>query len=302
MEQSKLNANDLLLFAAIVEAGSFVRAAEKLQLPKATLSRRLNALENSLGERLLTRSTRKLQLTDFGQTILVHARQIAEEVEASSSLAQSRQANPSGRLRVSMPADLASQLLTPMLTQFVQQFPAVELQLDLSPRRVDLIAENYDLVLRAGQLHDEGALVARSIWRYTPALYASPGYLTRSGIPQTPADLAQHARLCLLTREQGAENWILQSKGNQETVSGSAALAINSPEMLTRLATAHLGIVASSRIFAMPYEERGELVRVLPDWHLPVVTIWAVYPERKLLPTKTRAFLDLLEGWLRPDS
>lgn len=302
MEQSNLDANDLLLFAATADAGSFVRAAERLQLPKSTLSRRLTALETRLGERLLARTTRKLQLTDFGQAVLAHAHQIADEVDAATALAQSRQASPSGRLRISMPADLANLLLAPMLAQFIRQYPAVELQIDLSPRRVDLIAENYDLAIRVGEIQEDSTLVARRIWRYTPALYAAPAYLERNGVPQSPQDLAGHARLCILTRDREPAEWLLQSGEQQQIVGGHAAAAINSPEMLTRLAASGLGIVASNRLFAMPFEEKGELVRVLPDWHLPLVTIRAVYPERRLLPGKTRAFLDLLEAWLRPDS
>lgn len=295
-----MDANDLLLFAAIADAGSFVRASERLQQPKSTLSRRLSALEARLGERLLTRTTRKLQLTDFGQAVLVHAHQIADEVDAAEALAQSRQSTPSGRLRISMPADVANLLLAPMLAQFIRQYPAVKLQIDLSPRRVDLVAENYDLAIRVGALSEESTLVARRIWRYTPALYAAPAYLEQHGTPHTPQDLVRHARLCVLEHE--AQAWLLQSGEQKQRIGGPVAAIINSPEMLTRLATSGLGIVASNRLFAMPYEEKGELVRVLPDWHLPLITIWAVYPERRLLPGKTRAFIDLLEAWLRPDS
>ena len=132
------------------------------------------------------------------------------------------------------------------------------------------------------------------------ALYAAPAYLEQHGTPQIPQDLARHARLCVLEHE--SQEWLLQSGEQKQGIGGPVAAIINSPEMLTRLAASGLGIVASNRLFAMPFEEKGELVRVLPDWHLPLITIWAVYPERRLLPGKTRAFLDLLEAWLRPDS
>lgn len=201
MEQSNLDATDLLLFARVAEAGNFSRAAERLGLPKSTLSRRISDLENRLGERLLLRTTRKLTLTDFGQHILEHAQQISAEVEAASLLAQSRQAEPSGTLRVSMPGDLANLLLAPMLAQFVSQYPRIDLQVDLTPRRVDLINENIDLALRAGTLPDDATLVARRVWLYSPGLYASPAYLNENGTPDKPEDLARHRTLRVLTRQ-----------------------------------------------------------------------------------------------------
>lgn len=298
MEQ--LDANDLLFFAQIVESGSFKQAAQRLQQPASTLSRRLSNLENRLGERLLVRTTRSLSVSDFGQSILEHARQIADEVNAIESIAQSRQAKPSGRLRISMPGDLANLLLAPMLAQFIQQYPEVELNIDLSPRRVDLISEGYDLAIRVGALSDDATLVARRIWFYKPMLYASPHYLQKHGTPLTPADLDQHRRLCVLGRDQRPIDWVLHNQDANWCCQSTAAAAINSPEVLTRLAVAGLGIVAAGQMFTAMYEERGELIRILPGWHLESVNIWAVYPGRRLLPSRSRVFLDMLEAWLRP--
>jgi len=148
MEQ--FDANDLLIFARVAAAGSFSRAAEQLGLPKSTVSRRVSLLEERLGERLIQRTTRRLTLTDFGRQLLEHARQVAAEVDAVRALSEFRQARPSGRLRVSMPNDFATLLLTEMLAAFVTLHPAVSLELDLSPRRVDLLGENFDLAIRMG--------------------------------------------------------------------------------------------------------------------------------------------------------
>ena len=148
MEQ--FDANDLLIFARVADAASFSRAAEQLGLPKSTVSRRVSLLEERLGERLIQRTTRRLTLTDFGRQLLEHARQVAAEVDAVRALSEFRQARPSGRLRVSMPNDFATLLLTEMLAAFVTLHPAVSLELDLSPRRVDLLGENFDLAIRMG--------------------------------------------------------------------------------------------------------------------------------------------------------
>lgn len=300
MEQSNLDATDLLLFARVAEAGNFSRAAERLGLPKSTLSRRISDLENRLGERLLLRTTRKLTLTDFGQHILEHAQQISAEVEAASLLAQSRQAVPSGTLRVSMPGDLANLLLAPMLAQFVSQYPRIDLQVDLTPRRVDLINENIDLALRAGALPDDATLVARRVWLYSPGLYAAPTYLNENGTPDKPEDLARHRTLRVLTRQGDGAPWQLKRGNEIHTSTAMHCTAINSPELLVRLAIAGQGIVAAGNLFTTLAMDRGELVRVLPDWHLEPVSIWAVYPGRKLLPSRTRVFLDMLEAWMRP--
>lgn len=146
-----LDANDLLLFARVAEVGSFSRAADRLRLPKSTVSRRIAALEKRLGERLVNRSSRKLTITDFGVHVLEHARAVATEVDGALALAQHRQAKPSGRLRVSLLANLAASALPEMLANFVREHPAIVLEMDLSSRRVDLIGENYDLAVRVGE-------------------------------------------------------------------------------------------------------------------------------------------------------
>jgi DNA-binding transcriptional LysR family regulator len=189
MPTTRLEPNDLLLFARVVDEGSFSRAGERLGLPKSTVSRRIAGLEAHLGERLLLRTTRQLTVTDFGQAVLEHAQQVTAEVEAAASLAQHRQARPSGRLRVSMPGDLASGVLGPWLADFIAQHPAISLDLDLSPRRVDLIGENFDLALRMGDLPDEASLAARRIADFSCGLYASPRYLARRGTPSEPEAL-----------------------------------------------------------------------------------------------------------------
>jgi DNA-binding transcriptional LysR family regulator len=146
-----LEPNDLHLFARVVDEGSFTRAAGRLGLPKSTVSRRVAALEMELGERLLLRTTRKLTVTDFGLAVLEHAHHVVEDVAAATSLAQSRQIEPSGRLRVTMPSDLASIVLAPLLAQFVLKYPAIKLEVDLSARFVDLIGENFDVAIRMGE-------------------------------------------------------------------------------------------------------------------------------------------------------
>jgi DNA-binding transcriptional LysR family regulator len=304
MEQSLVtqgvDPNDLLIFAHVAELGSFSRAAEKLGLPKSTVSRRLAALELRLGEKLLLRTTRRQTLTELGLQLLEHARQVAFEVEAVSALSERRQSTPSGRLRVSMPSDFANLLLTESLAAFIALYPAIQLELDLSPRRVDLLGEGFDIVVRLGKLPEDSSLVARRLTDFPAGLYAAPSYLAEHGEPNEPDDLAHHDAVRLLQGNGEPAAWTLL-KGEQrwQGVPPGRASA-NSPELLIRLACAGVGIAAVPDYFAAAEVRRGSLRRVLPHWCVPSHTAWAVFPERKLMPIKTRVFIDMLQTALAP--
>lgn len=292
---SALDPNDLLLFARVAETGSFTRAAERVGLPKSTLSRRISGLETHLGERLLTRTTRKLKLTETGLSLLEHARQVVEQTEAAAALVQHRQAEPSGRLRVSMPGDLASGM-DGLLSGFMLKYPAVELEVDLSPRRVDLIGEGYDLAIRMGDLPDDATLAARRLMTLSLGLYAAPAYLKRRGRPAQPEDLRKHDLLRLISRGGGAHPWRLRrGKTVWEQALPARALA-NSPDLLMGLARQGVGIIAISESIVDGDLRKGALQRVLPEWSLPEEHGWAVFPGRRLMPAKTRVFLDMLEA------
>ena len=294
MEQ--IDPNDLLIFVRVVDEGSFTAAADRLGLPKSTVSRRLSQLEERLGERLLLRTTRRLNITEFGSALLEHARQVETEVGAVAALAENRQARPSGRLRVSMPNDFANLLLTDMLAAFSALHPAVTLELDLSPRRVDLLGENFDLAIRMGALPDDTLLAARRLADFPSGLYASPGYVAEHGEPSAPEELCRHSALRLLARSGEPIGWTLLHGSERWEGVPPGSITANSPELLIRFARAGTGIAAVPDYFAAPYVRRGELQRVMADWHLPSITAWAVFPGRKLMPAKTRAFLDMLQA------
>ncbi|MGM9427630.1 LysR family transcriptional regulator [Hydrogenophaga sp. MI9] len=303
MEQSGashgIDPNDLLIFARVAELGSFSRAAERLGLPKSTVSRRLAALEQRMGERLLLRTTRRQTLTEFGLQLLEHARQVVAELDAVGLLREQRQAAPSGRLRVSMPGDFANMVLVDSLAAFMALHPAITLELDLSPRRVDLLGEGFDVAVRMGDLPDDALLVASKLAVFTHGLYASPGYLADHGDPQSPDDLARHVAVRLLRGNGETAGWTL-SQGDQSWSGVPAGrVSANSPEMLIRLARAGAGIAAVPDHYAVADVRAGALRRVLPGWTMPTSTAWAVYPGRKLMPAKTRAFVDMLQVALR---
>lgn len=302
MEQSNANIdpNDLLIFASVAELGSFSRAAERMGLPKSTVSRRLSALEQRLGERLLLRTTRRQSLTEFGLQLLEHARQVASEVEAVTALSERRQATPSGRLRVSMPSDFANVLLADTLAAFIAMYPAIQLELDLSPRRVDLLGEGFDVVLRMGKLPDDASLAARRLADFSFGLYAAPDYLAEHGDPAEPDDLVRHDAIRMLQGNGEAAAWALAKGDHHWQGLPPGRVSANAPELLIKLACAGAGIAAVPDYFAAPDVRRGALRRVLPGWCLPSHSAWAVFPERKLMPIKTRVFIDMLQTALAP--
>lgn len=294
-----LDANDLILFARVIETGSFSRAAERTGLPKSTLSRRITGLETRLGERLLTRSTRRLAITEFGERILDHAKRLLEETEAASAMALHRQDTPRGVLRVSLPPDFGELDLTPMLLQFAADYPEVRLELDLSPRRVDLLAERFDLAVRAAtRLPDDATLVARKLCDLQNGLYASPAYLMRYGVPATPGALLDHVGLRLIGGNGEAVPWRLTCGPEHWEGLPNGPLAANSPGLQRDLAAHGMGIVGLADRFVVKWVEQGLLKRILPEWALPTVTIWCVTPGRRLLPARTLAFMDMLRSAL----
>lgn len=298
MEQ--YDANDLVLFAYLAEAKSFTKTAEKIGIPKATLSRRIALLEEKLGERLLQRTTRTLTITEFGYQLLEHANQVQAEVNAVKMLSESRQARPSGTLRISMPSDFAHLLLGDMLAAFSALHPAVSIELDLSPRRIDLISENYDLAIRLGELQDDTTLIARKLAEFPISLYASPDYLADNGTPTTPDELLLHRGLLLSVRNGETPVWTLRNGLQQWNGLPKGVITANSPELLLKLSIARAGIAAIPDHFANQALLQNKLRKVLPSWRLPPHIAWAIWPGRRLMPLKTRAFIDMLVTVLSP--
>ena len=298
MEQTNISADDYILFAAIVDQASMVRAAEHLGMPKATVSRRLMNLEAALGQRLLLRTTRRLTLTDFGQEFLDHCRRVAEEVASIRDFVHSQVERPRGRLRVSMPGEYAKQNFSRAFATFIEAYPEIQLDLDMTSRRVDLIGERFDLAIRMGTLDSDATLVARKIDEQSFGLYASPIYLALHPAPKHPDDLEHHAAIRLLSARGTAVTWkLMRGRSVWEGVP-RGRLTLNSMDVIQKLMLDGAGIGALPDRFAAEDVRLKRLVRILPEWCLPAVPAWAVMPMRRYLPAKTRAFLAHLEQYM----
>jgi DNA-binding transcriptional LysR family regulator len=185
-------------------------------------------------------------------------------------------------------------VLAPMLAEFTLLHPAITLEVDLSARFVDLVGENFDVAIRMGDLRDDASLAARRLAVFTGSLFAAPAYLARRGTPSEPEALMEHDALRILARTGEPMPWVLTRGDERWEGIPPGHVTANAPELLMRMALAGAGITVVSDHFALPYLQRGELVPVLPDWRLPPVGAWAVFPGRRLMPARTRVFLDAL--------
>ncbi len=290
-----ITADDLILFAAIVEQGSLVATADQLNIPKATLSRRLAHLEEQVGQRLLIRTTRRMVVTEFGQSLLEYAQRISEEVATVQDFIQSHALQPRGVLRLSMVDDYAKHHLSHAIASFIERYPAIQLEIDLSARRVDLIGERFDLAIRMGPLEDDSTLVARQIDTYRFGLYASPIYLALHPAPQHPDALRHHRAIRLLNDEGQIVPWRLLRGREQWEGVPSGQIALNSMSLIQQLVLEGAGIGLLPRRFTEADQVAGRLVALLPEWEPPAAPAWAVMPTRRYLPSKTRLFLDHIQ-------
>jgi len=298
MEQKNISADDYILFATIVDQESMVRAAEHLGMPKATVSRRLTNLETALGQRLLLRTTRRLTLTEFGREFLDHCRRVAEEVAATQDFVHSQVERPRGRLRVSMPGEYAKQNFSRAFATFIETYPEIQLDLDMTSRRVDLIGERFDLAIRMGTLDNDSALVARKIDEQSFGLYASPIYLALHPAPKHPDDLEHHTAIRLLSARGSAVHWkLMRGKTVWEGIP-PGRITLNSLDVIQQLMLDGAGIGALPDRFVAEDVHLKRLVRILPEWCLPAVPAWAVMPMRRYLPAKTRAFIAHIEQFV----
>jgi len=290
-----IDPGDLLLFARVVECGSFSRAAQRVDLPKSTLSRRISLLEAKLGERLLLRTTRKLALTEFGASLLEHARKVVEETEAAGALAQHRQAGPSGLLRISMPADFGDTLMRQVLAEFVRRYPAISLELDLSARRVDLLEENFDVTLRSHSepLEDSG-LYRKALGTLKYVLVASPSFIATLPQGLSAEQLSILPTLVRKTPWAGTQWELTHPQEGLRKVSLTPRLVSNNLLVLRQAAIDGLGITLLPEMACRQELVHGKLQRVLPDWHTPPSSVSALYASHKGQSSALRAFLDYL--------
>jgi DNA-binding transcriptional LysR family regulator len=282
--------NALAVFAKVIEAGSFSEAARRLKMPISTVSRRVAELEDQLGVRLIERSTRNLRLTELGAEVLEHAIRSAELSEAVESIVSNRLADVSGTLRLSSMPSVSDTLTTPLVTAFQASYPNVRVQILVTERMVDLIAEGIDLAFRLGALKDS-CLVARRILTYRHQLVASPSYLKDRELPRKPQDLLSH-RLLTFSYWKPENSWTFVHKNGQdkETLTFQPHLSMNDFAGLAPALVAGAGIGDLPPVVQPKLIEDGRLVEVMPDWRFRTYDLSLVHVANRHLSKPCRLF------------
>ena len=284
--------NSLIIFAEVAEANSFSEAARRLKMPTSTVSRRVADLETQLGVRLIDRSTRRLRLTDVGLELLEHARRTAELSEAIDSIASNHLSKISGTLRLSAPPSISDSLIVPLVGAFQASYPDVRIQIFVSERFVDHIADGIDLAFRVGGALEDSSLVARKILTYRHQLVASPAYLKKSKPPQTPQDLLGHRLFSFLRRGKPENTWRFTHVNGQdkETINFQPFVSMNDYSGLASALLAGAGIGDLPPIVQPQFLRDGRLVEVMSNWRLRTVNLWLVLLGNRFTPRSVRVF------------
>ena len=285
-------------FILVVESGSFTAAADKLGVTKSYVSKLVSRLEDRLGVRLLHRSTRKLAVTEAGRIYHERCAAVLSALEDAEMAATELQMKPRGKLRLTAPSFFGSSHLMQPIAAFKTMYPDVNLEINFVERRVDLLAEGFDLAIRAGILHEEN-LTARRLANAPIFPCASSEYLARRGSPQQPEDLVHHE--CLIyAYESRRETWSLSDGQREVAIPVSGSLVANHAQMLLEAACKGLGICYLPHFHSAPYLRNGRLERVLPGWQRrELVPVNAVYPTTRHLPAKTRVFIEHMVAHFR---
>ncbi|GGP18487.1 LysR family transcriptional regulator [Silvimonas iriomotensis] len=281
-------------FARVVETGSFVRAAEKLDMSTSAVSRLVADLESHLNARLLQRTTRRLSLTDAGRAYYERTLQILSDVAEAEADVGSEASQPSGWLRFTAPLSLGTRHLADVLPGYCAQFPQVHLDVSLSDRAVDLVEEGLDMGLRiAAQL--PGSYVARRIAPIRIVACAAPGYLVRHGTPKVPADLRNHRALSYSYFAEG-DTWNFEDAQQRKVpVQIKPVFRANNGDILTEAAKAGEGVIIQPTFLVGEDLRAGRLVQILPGYTLPEMSLQAIYPSRRHLSAKVRSLVDYLQ-------
>ena len=280
------------VFVRVVDTGSFTRAADNLQMPKATVSKLIHGLETTLATKLLNRTTRQVSVTADGAAYYERCLDILADVRDSEDSLSKTRSSPSGRLRVDVPTGLGYDLIVPALPAFFERYPDIVLELGCGDRPVDLIEEGVDCAVRGGQLPDS-SLIARRVGALHFLTCAAPSYLALHGRPAHPHDLMRHQCVNYFSSKTGRIfDWDFASKGERIQVRVPGRIAVNDASAYLAASLTGMGIAQMPLFVAKPYLASGRLEWVLQDWCVDPVPLHVVYPQNRHLSAKVRAFVE----------
>jgi DNA-binding transcriptional LysR family regulator len=281
-------------FVRVVEAGTFTKAADSLDLPKATVTRLIQTLETHLRTKLLNRTTRRVTVTPDGAAYYERATRLLGDLEELEGSMNQARMTPRGRIRVDVPGVVGREMIIPHLPDFYAKYPDIQIEMGVSDRTVDLISDNIDCVIRGGELTDQ-SLVARRIGEFHFVTAATPEYLRRHGMPTHPLQLTQapHRMVGYFSARTGKVMSDVFKRGDETVeVVGNHVIAVNDANAYLNAGLAHLGVVQVTCFMAAPLLKSGGLVRLLEDWTVEAIPVYVVYPPNRHLSSKLRVFVD----------
>ncbi|SCK22472.1 LysR family transcriptional regulator [Vogesella sp. LIG4] len=289
------------VFQRVAELGSFIRASESLGLPRATVSDAVQQLESRLGTRLLHRTTRRVQLTQDGQLFLERSSDLLADFDELGAMFQQQQAAVSGRLRVDMSSGIARNMVLPRLPAFLAAHPGLQLELSSTDRRVDLVREGFDCVVRVGEVRD-ASLICRPLGRFALANCASPAYLAAHGTPQTLDDLASHSMVHYVPQLGGKPDGFeyLDAAGQRCFAAVAGRLVVNSVDAYLGACLAGMGIIQLPRVAVAAALAADQLREVLPQWQAAPMPVNLLYANRRHQPRRVQLFMNWLDEVIRP--
>ncbi|WP_191601951.1 LysR family transcriptional regulator [Marinomonas algicola] len=287
------------VFVAVVENGSFSKAAEKLGTSKSAVSKRVSRLENTLGVKLLHRTTRKLSLTGAGEQYFHYALKALIAASEGIDTVTQLQGKPKGVLKVSSPMSFGRLHLAPLVADFLTHYPDITLNLVMDDKKVDLVEAGFDVAIRAGEMQDS-SLIARRLASCRSVICASPFYLEKHGIPSTPAELKEHNCISF-SYGNNANEWVFHHSDGIQKIKAEGNYQVNNSEALQKATLEGLGIAKIPTFVIGQDISKGHLVPLLEQYSLPMQTFYVVFPERRYLPAKVRVFLDFIIEKLASD-
>ena len=284
----------MVIFVEVINSGSFTQAALTSGHSTSYISKEINKLESRLGVRLMQRTTRSLRLTPEGEVYFQQCQQIIDDAEQAHNILSGGQAQPKGTLRISCPTSFAMAKMQTLFSDFINLYPEVNLELDLNNRKVDMIADGFDVLIRASQQLDDSSLISRKIYSSEGVIIAAPSYLEKYGTPKNAEDLSQHQAITY-SHLKNHNLWSLTNPDGQvESVKVNSRVQTNSSELEISLCVAGHGVTLMPRFNLNGEIERGELVELLTEYQRPEINVYVVYPSRKHMSAKVRCFIDFV--------
>jgi DNA-binding transcriptional LysR family regulator len=285
--------SDIAVFVQVVDSGSFTIAAERLELSRSVISKYVSRLEDRLGARLLNRTTRRLSLTEAGRVLYEQSRQGLQQIESAQAEVSRLQESPRGTLRFNTPMSFGILHIAPLLPEFLQRYPDLSVDMSLDDRQVDLVEEGYDLAIRIAELPDS-TLVARRLGPCRHQLCASPEYLQRHGIPRKPEDLRNHNAITFGYQDSPRVWRFVSPEGRVVAVPVNGSLKTNNSLVLREALLGSVGLTLTPSFVVGPDIRSGRLQSLLDNYRKLELSIYAVYPQRRHLSPKVRAFVEFM--------